>query len=256
MTKTFKAALAAAALLGAASGARADLNIDGAVGLPLNPTAQIPGEGGIRVQANYYDQGDVNVLGGNLSQKNMGLVAAGRVADMVEINGGLERNRFRGPGGSNNQNGVAIGAKYLFSRETDPVGARFAAGIGYSKANFKNTYIYGVATKSLGDLTGGKMPLTGHLGVRYDRFRLGGSNNKVSAFAGLEVPFASSFAAVGEIQSKRVTGGDTPYSASIRFRPSGSPFSGSVGIARTGIGIDKGLFAQIGYTFDSGSNGK
>ena len=31
------------------------LTISGAVGLPLNPTAQIPAKGGARVQANYFD---------------------------------------------------------------------------------------------------------------------------------------------------------------------------------------------------------
>jgi hypothetical protein len=279
MNKTFKAAIAAVALLGAASGARADLNIDGAVGLPLNATAQIPQTGGIRIQGNYYDQGDSSfgVAGAKVDQKHLGLVAAGRVADMIEINGGIERNRYRANGifggGSDSDSGIALGAKYLFSRESDPVGVRFAVGAGYNRVQARNTYAYAVATKYLGDVTGGKLPITGHLGLRYDRFKAANvagigfvpfdvagvantSTNKVSVYGGIEVPFGGSFAAVGELQSKRIRGGDTPYSASIRFRPQGSPFSGSVGIARTGIGIDKGLFAQIGYSFDAGSNGK
>lgn len=258
MNKTFQTAIAAIVLAGAASGARADLTIDGAVGLPLNPTAQIPQTGGVRLQANYYDQGDVSGGGFNASQKTYGLVAAGRVGDMIEINGGVLRDKVSSnfPGANNTDTGIAIGAKYLFSRESDPVGVRFAAGVGYNDVQAKNTYVYGVATKYLGAVTEGRVPVTGHLGLRYDRFKQGGSSNKASVYGGLEVPFGGSFAAVGELQSKRISGGETPYSASIRFRPQGSPFSGSVGIARTGIGLDKGLFAQIGYSFDAGSNGQ
>jgi hypothetical protein len=44
------------AVAGASAGAaRADLTISGAVGLPLNPTAQIPERGSVRVQANFSD---------------------------------------------------------------------------------------------------------------------------------------------------------------------------------------------------------
>ncbi len=58
MNKTLKAALAAVVVVGTAQGARADLNMTGEVGLPLNPTAQIPGQGGVRIQGDYWDLGD------------------------------------------------------------------------------------------------------------------------------------------------------------------------------------------------------
>jgi len=271
MTKTFKAAIAAAALIGAASGARADLTSQGAVGLPLNPTAQIPEEGGIRLQANYNDLGDIKVGGASaLGLKSYGIFAAGRVASKFEISGGVSQLRYKfNPilGVANtNDTGISVGAKYLFTKETDPAGVRLAAGAGYDDTQAKDTYGYLVATKYLGKLTEGKAPVTGHLGVRYDRFKnsflankLGApssSYNKVSAYAGLEVPFSNGFEAVGEIESKRANNGSTPYSISLRYRPKGSAFGGSIGWARNGLSFggkspDGGVFAQLGYTFDT-----
>jgi len=269
MNKTFKAAIAAAALIGAASGARADLTIGGAVGLPLNPTAQIPEKGGVRLQANYYDQGDVKGGGATLGTKNYGIFAAGRVADNIEISGGFEQAKYDASGfvlPDEKESGFALGAKYLFTKESDPAGVRIAAGVGYNKVQLRDTFAYVVASKYLGDVTEGKVPITGHLGLRYDRFKnsflanqfgvAATSENKVSVYAGVEVPFSNGFAAVGEVQSKRIDGGDMPYSVSVRYRPKGSPVGGSIGWQRAGVGfggVDPkgGLFAQLGYTFDT-----
>ena len=239
MKNTFKVALATLALAGISGSARADLTINGAVGLPLNPTAQIPQQGGgTRVQANYFRLGD------DIDQ--YGLSAARRVGDKIEINGGV--GRISGNGDSDTD--FAIGAKYLISRETDPVGVRLAVGAGYDRTLARQTYVYGVATKYLGAVSSERVPVSAHLGLRYDRFS-DIDSNKVSVFAGVEVPITQTgeFQAVGEFQTKNAEGGTTPYSASLRYRPKGRPFGASLGYARQGLTSNGGVFAQIGYTF-------
>lgn len=256
MNKSFKAAIAAAVALGSlsfAQSARADLTISGAVGLPLNPTAQIPNEGGIRLQGNYFDLG--NPGGGSV--KNYGLFGAGRIADNIELSGGINKLDVPG-GGPLDRTGGAIGAKYLITRETDPAGVRFAVGAGYDHALVKNAHVYAVASKYLGQVTEGKAPITGHLGLRYDRFDfggIGGDSNKLSVYAGAEVPVTRTgdFQIVGEIQSKNLdfAGAKIPYSISGRYRPQGQPFGLSLGFARQGVTADSGFFVQVGYTFDT-----
>jgi hypothetical protein len=254
-----KAALAALVMASTAISAKADLNINGEVGLPLNPTAQIPQPNGARVQANYYDLGD-NVLGGT---KNYGVFAAARLADRFEISGGVSKLDHPLPGLENT--GLAIGAKYLFSRETEPAGVRIAVGAGYNRVLAKNVHAYVVASKYLGQLTEGRTPITGHLGLRYDRFSFsdvgGGNSNRASLFAGVEVPVTATgdIQLVGEIGSKNNEFGaaDFPYSASVRYRPAGQGFSASVGVQRQGLGGlgDNGLFLQLGYSFDTPNAG-
>jgi hypothetical protein len=97
--------MALALSLGSTS-ARADLTYQGAVGLPLNPTAQIPAEGGVRVQGNYYDFGDASTSTTSADSKLYGLYAAGRVAGKVEISGGVQqvRNRVNVVGTSTSDN--------------------------------------------------------------------------------------------------------------------------------------------------------
>ncbi len=237
-------ALATVAVAALAGSAHADLNISGAVGLPLNPTAQIPGDEGARVQGNYYD------LGGDATY--YGLFAAARVGEKIEINGGV--NKLDANGGPFDRTGFAVGAKYLISRENDPAGVRLAVGAGYNQALLKNTNAYVVGTKYLGATDGGRIPITGHLGLRYDNFDTGfGNSDKFSVFAGAEVPLSqtSGFTAVGEVGSEIADGGGTPYSISVRYRPQGRPFGASVGLAQTGIGDGSRVFAQLGYTFNT-----
>lgn len=257
MKAQMKVVVAATMALCAASGfsspARADLTLNGEVGLPLNPTAQIPSRGGARVQANYYDEGSV----GGADFKYYGLVGAGAIGENLEINGGinkLEVNNAPGIGKS----GIAIGAKYLFTRESDPAGVRLAAGIGYNRALLDNTHVYVVASKYLGTVVEGRAPTTGHLGLRYDRFKESnflGSSSKASVYGGVEIPFTrrGDFSFVGELQSKNNDFGaeKSPYSASVRFRPQGQGFSASAGIQRQGITGDNGVFFQLGYSFDT-----
>ncbi len=249
-------ALATVAVAALAGSAHADLNISGAVGLPINPTAQIPGAEGARIQANYFD------LGGNAEY--YGLFAAKRVGEKIEINGGINKlsaNAPNFPGSASiDRTGFSIGAKYLISRENDAAGVRLAVGAGYNRALLKNTNAYLVGTKYLGALDGGRVPITAHLGLRYDNFdgvpdAFGGSSSsdKFSVFVGAEVPISQTgnFTAVGELGTKIADNGNTPYSISVRYRPQGRPFGASVGLAQTGIGDGSRLFAQLGYTFNT-----
>ena len=231
-------AVATVALAALAGSAHADLNLNGAVGLPLNPTAQIPAQGGARIQGNYYDLGN--------STSYYGLFGAVRVGEKIEVNGGINKTE-------NYKSGFALGAKYLISRENDPAGVRLAVGGGYNRAFLKNTNGYLVASKYLGDVTAGRTPITGHLGLRYDNFDGGGaSSDKFSIFAGAEVPISQNgLTAVGEVGSKIADGGGTPYSISVRYRRDAQPFGASIGLSQTGIGDGTRLFAQIGYTFNT-----
>ncbi len=246
MKKIHSVALATVALAATAGAARADLNISGAVGLPLNPTAQIPAQGGARVQANYYDFGD--------STSEYGLFGAVRVGERIEVNGGV--NRLDGNNSDVSRTGFAIGGKYLITRESSNAGVRLAIGAGYDRALLKNANVYVVGTKYLGALGGDRFPITAHLGVRYDNYHLGsgfGSSNKASVFAGVEVPFTRTgdLQFVGELGSRTIDGGSTPYSAGVRYRPAGRPFGATVGIADQGFTGNNRVFAQIGYTFNT-----
>ena len=234
-------AVATLALAGLSSNAKADLTLLGEVGLPLNPTAQIPALKGIRLQGNYFDS-----EGGEVYS----LVAAGRAGEApVEINGGV----LRAKGGGSSENGFALGAKYLFTRESE-TGVRLAAGAGfYDIDELQNIRVYGVATKSFGAASEARVPINGHLGVRFDRFKAGGeSDSKVSFFAGAEVPIVPNgeFQAVGEVGTKIADGGSTRYSLGVRYRPAAKPYGASIGIQREGSISDKAkVYLQVGYTF-------
>jgi len=255
--------------------AQADLTVNGAVGLPLNPTAGLPAPNSVRVQADYFDLGDTTATAGGATGtvefKFTGLHAAGRIGNFpLEINGGIERLKARGTvnagggvfTGGASETGTAFGAKYLiYSGRNNPLAPRVAIGGGYSKAMLRNAYAYLVVSKDFGDLTLGRVPITGHLGIRYDRIdiRPGDFNNAnfqalsnyVSAYGGVEVPVTRTgeVAFVGELQSKRTAVNKAAYSASLRYRPRGQSFSGSIGYQRQGLGDGKGVFAQIGYNF-------
>jgi len=280
VNKTLKAVITATLLVGSASVARADLNAVGEVGLPLNPTAQIPNQGGVRVQADYFDFGSLDIGGvGSVGDfKFYGLHGAGTVAKRLEINGGFDHfkaseNTSLVPSGTFDpldRSGISLGAKYLITSEAQK-GIQVAVGAGYNRALLKNEHVYVVATKTLGAISGDRTPMAGHLGLRWDRYKLSDlassidDSKKVSVYAGLEVPVTrdGNFTVVGELQSKnqefdKSTGtawpAKVPYSVSVRFRPPGQGFSGSIGMQRQGITGDTGLFIQLGYTFATGNH--
>lgn len=245
------ASLAVALTAGMALGgaAQADLTRSGAVGLPLNPTAQMPAKGSVRVQANFSDLGDISGSDLNFA----GIYAAGRLGDRLEISGGLERldgDRFLNPLDETN---IALGAKYLLKPGgTD--GVAIAAGAGYSRALLRNKHAYVVASKSFNALSkSGRPSATGHLGVRYDDYRLFGSNSgKASLYGGVEVPLDARgrLSAIGELQSKTSEFNTSryPFSAGVRYNASGN-FSATVGYMREGITGESGFYGQVGKTF-------
>lgn len=249
MNKFSPVALATIALAGMSGAAHADLNAQGEVGLPLNPTAQIPQAGGFRIQGNYYDQ--ARVLGDPLREYS--LSAAIRAGQTLPLEISANINRSDGLA-SNKDTKFGFGAKYLFSRENSPVGFRTAAGVGYNEFDIlKNYHAYVVASKYFGTITGERVPITGHLGLRYDRYEaLGVKSDKASIYAGAEVPLTRTgeFQVLGEIQSKVASGGSAPYSIGVRYRPAQRPFGATVGLQRQGVLDSKGrLFVQLGYTF-------
>jgi hypothetical protein len=203
------------------------------------------------------------VLGGG--DLNLGgIYAAGRVGERLEVSGGLERlngDRFLNPLDETN---VALGVKYLITRQSEAPGqalggTRVAVGAGYSRALLRNTHAYVVGTRDFGRLSAAGRPNgAAHLGLRYDDFNARGilperSAGKASVYGGVEVPMDAQgrFTAVGELQSKNSNFGTAnyPYSASVRFRPASQGFSASLGVQREGITGDSGLFAQVGKTF-------
>ncbi len=240
MKNIFKVALATLAIAGMSGAAKADLNFNGEVGLPINPTAQIPQAGGFRLQGNYYD------LGGADLYSVGGAIRASRTSPL-EINGAVN---YVDGGGDDVR--FSVGAKYLFSRESDGAGVRLAAGVGYSElSNLKNTRGYVVASKSLSNPVEGRVSATGHLGLRYDHYN-GGAGGRASVFVGAEVPVTRTgdLQVIGEFGTKVVDGGNSPYSLGLRYRAAQQPFGATIGIQRLGFTSDNSrLFVQLGYTF-------
>ena len=229
--------------------------ISGAVGLPLNPTAALPAVGETRIQVNYFDLFD----SGESDAKIYGIYAATRIGETpLEVSAGVERMSSGNDVLDIERTGFAIGAKYVVMDEEDPEALRFAFGAGYSSALYKNAHVYAVATKSI---TAGSRVVSGHLGVRYDRFSiLDEDSSKVSFYGGLEVPIDARgrFVVVGEAQSKNANdelGGEAPFSLALRYQnPSG--FSASAGIARQGVLSEFDdesnggrIFVQVGTVF-------
>lgn len=249
MQKHIPVALAVLGLglgLGLTAGtAHADLDINGAVGLPLNPTAELPAQNSGRIQGNYFDLGSA----GGSRFKDYSAVGAFSAGKGLEINGGYNALNQK-PNTGFDRKGFDLGAKYVFNQLPSVSGLNFAVGGGFSHSLGRDTYFYAVASKSLKTETAGLMPIRLSLGVRNDNFKLV-SSKKTSVYAGAEVPLAAAgrFQAVGEIGTKNVNQGRTPFSASIRYRPLGSPLGVSVGYAREGLTTRDGIFASVGYNF-------
>ena len=233
--------------------ASADLTLNGAVGLPLNPTAEKSGLVTVQAQAEYSDLGSI---GGN-DFKFYGAHGAA-VLNRLEISGGVEKMNAEGPFDNADQAGLALGAKYAL-RAAPLTPLRVAAGAGYSRALFRNTHAYLVATQAFPST--GTPLVTAHLGVRYDRFKLnGGDSNRASLYGGAEVPLglllgAPDLTLIGEMQSKNAGFSQSkfPYSVSLRYRPVGRhparPFSAKFGWQRQGVTGDSGFFAQVSFGF-------
>lgn len=259
------------------------LTISGAVGLPLNPTAIIPNNGSVRVQGNYYDGPSLSNPGLDIDTKYYGIFAAGRFTEApLEISGGIAKLSASanadfggGPGFDDfledgiedglDKTGLVLGAKYqLRGLADDPDGVRLAVGVGYNRALLKNLHAYFVASKAFG--VGGRA-VTGHLGLRYDRFKYSmfgesATSGKFSIYGGAEVPLdrRGRFALVGELASKNADSdflAKMPYSLSLRFQ-NGNGFAISGGVQRQGLAADStgfldadgsSFFVSAGQTF-------
>lgn len=260
------------------------LSVSGAVGLPLNPTALLPQEGTVRVQASYFDGSRLSSPDYRIKTKYYGVFAAGRAGDSLEISGGINKHaasanaHFFDPLDNGpferavkrdlDKSGFALGAKYQIRDSfADPQGVRLAVGVGHNRALFKNTHAYLVASKPFGVST---RAVTGHLGLRYDRFKHNfltgsgsGSSSKFSVYTGVEVPLDSNgnFNLVGEIGTKTASSdgflANSPYSLSLRYQGNNG-FALNGGIARQGL-LSKGsgylstksgrFFVTVGQSF-------
>ncbi len=250
-----KTVVAAAILAMSGGAAHADLDVNGAVGLPLNPTANLPN--GTVVQADYTDLGSA---GGGSWKEYAGHVATSP-SDRLEINGGLEHSRASfGLAPLDKNVDFALGAKYLIT-SPDKTSIKAAAGIGYDYILAKDTYGYLVGTVPLGALISGGLPAQGHIGLRYDQFSfdsLGlGKSNKASLYAGVESPVThdGAFSVAAELQSKNNDFGAaaTPYSIEVRYNPIGQNFYVGAGLARQGLTGTNGAIVKIGYKFGRNS---
>jgi hypothetical protein len=252
------------------------LSMHGAVGLPHNPTAQLPAIGTVRLQGNFYDLGDSETVGYRDSDFHLyGGYVAGRIRRYpLEISAGYEKlNADRVDHLFTNNaddKGGAFGAKYRFwqSKAGD---AALAVGGGYSEVLARDAYGYVVGTKAF-PWRSQRSPILASLGVRYDRFDVGqvsslpDNSNRFSAFGGLEVPLDSDgrWRAIGEIQSRNndyrhsffsdVRSGDAkfPYTLGVRYLHPDDRFSATAGVHRygyPGLTNQSGLFAQVGYAF-------
>ena len=244
-----------------------ELTISGVVGMPLNPTAQIPDKGQWRVQGSYYDLGNLDTPISSYSQKTYGVYTAGRLGNLpVEVNVGISKANVSASGVGYSTDdpldldgtGFSIGAKYQVWRSEDGTGMA-AMGIGYDKNLYDNLYAYIVASKAFTSRN-----IVGHLGLRYDHYKINGlGSSQPSIYAGAEVPLDKDgrFALVGEVQSKNAAdtdesdsfGGQIPYSLSLRMA-SENGFSASIGIQRQGalskfLDDSSGLFVQVGKSF-------
>ncbi len=251
MKNTWKAMFTAAALLAVVPAANADLNISGATGLILNPTAQIVAKGQPQIQANYYDSGSA------WDDKYYGVFGAIQVADKLEINGGL--SKYRSDDEIWNRSGFAIGAKYQLLREEEK-GFALAIGAGHNRAFARNTNAYIAATKAFG--AADRASIIGTIGARWDRFDLDGDgeSSKASVFAGVQIPVTRNgeLSLIGEVQSKNVDSdyadnAKIPYALGVRYQPNGQAFSVTAGIQRHGINTPyerkAKVFLQANYTF-------
>jgi len=234
MKNTWKVAVAAAALIGSAGVAKADITLSGSTGLFVNPTAQVAAKGSPEVAVDYQRYSDHGY-----HENVIGLAGAIGVADKIEVSGGF--HHFGGDGDGNLWN---IGAKYqLISPSQKGLGVAIGADYNkYSDGGGHLTDVYAAATKAFNS-NSNRAPIQGTLGLRYNDYSGGG--DKVDIFAGVAVPLTRTgeFSLIGELGSKRTDGGDSEYAVGVRYHPQGQAFNIGAGIARHTI------FVQAGYKF-------
>jgi len=233
MKHTWKVAVAAAALMGSASVAKADITLSGPTGLFLNPTAQIAPKDAPEAAVDYQRYSD-----NGYHANAIGIAGAIQLADKLELNGG-----FHHLGGDADFNQWNVGAKYrILSQSLKGIGV--AVGADYSSFTDGGGHdfdVYAAATKDFN--VNGRTPIQGTLGARYNDND--GGDSKVDVFAGVAVPLTRTgeFSLIGELGTARADYGDSEYALGVRYHPQGSAFNVGAGIARHTI------FLQAGYQF-------
>lgn len=261
MKNTWKVAVtvAAAALIGTAGSARADLNLNGETGMFIYPSAQIVQKDHGEIGVNYFRIAS----GGGEHLDQYGIVGAAAVADRLELNGGIGREKFSG--GEDEELGSysvsGFGLKYQLQNAAKH-GYDLAIGVEHATSfvEISDTDAYLVGTKAFA--TGKRHePILATLGLRYDHLDefITDSENQLSVYAGAEVPLTHGLNLVGEIGTKTfdIDGAKAPYSLGLRYSPKDKSFSVSGGIQRSGLGTIEGFggtsnsnfFLQAGYTF-------
>jgi hypothetical protein len=251
MKNTWKVAVAAAALIGTASVAKADLTLDGQTGLFINPTAEVATKNSPEIQVNYQR---LSGYGEHVNQYGIG--GAIGLADKLELNGNYERLSASGE----HINDWRIGGKYQVLNQKEK-GFGLAVGGGYGQiqeygehVNHYNLFVAG--TKAF-NTSSNRAPVEGTLGLRWDRLSAyGESESKFSVYAGAQVPLTRTgeVSLIGEVGSKMFDGLSTPYAIGVRYQPKQSGFNIGAGFGRPSFisqepGLNSTFFVQAGYQF-------
>jgi hypothetical protein len=233
ITKVLLTAVAAGTI---STAAHADLTLNGASGMFLNPDARISSNLIPQVQANYNDLGD--------GAKSYGLYAAYGLGGKTEVGAGIGHLDT----GGDSRSGFAVNIKQSLIG-VPGVGTHVAFGAGYDDIHFGNFYGYIAGTQNFGSkLTGHGLSAT--LGLRWDRFGKEIDSTKTSIYGGLDFSLSDKLHLIGELQSRN-TEYDTPspYAIGIRYSALHGITLGA-GIQRTGWDGDSGrFFLQAGYKF-------
>jgi hypothetical protein len=265
MKNTWKVAVAAAALIGTASVARADLTLSGQTGLFSNPTAEIVSKKGPEIVGEYLhnsEDGD--------RTNTYDINGAFQAADKLELNGGYGHDsiHYNYAGETGTANWWHIGGKYQIFNQNEK-GFALAAGADYSHYHENYKYysaddgsyaekdylLYLAATKAF--THGDRAAVKGTLGLRWDKYDgsyndgYSQSDSKVSVYGGVEVPLTRTgqLSAIGELGSKRYDDGDTVWDLGLRYHPKNSGLSVGAGFGDPWSWGGSTWFAQIGYQF-------
>lgn len=231
-----KVLLTATAALGLGTAAHADLTLNGASGMFLNPDARINSSLVPQIQANYNDFDD--------GAKSYGLYGAIGLGGKTEIGGGV--GYLKTPGDSDT--GFAVNIKQSLIG-VPGVGTNVAIGAGYDDIHSGNLFGYVAATQNFGSrLTGHGLSAT--LGLRWDRFGKDIDSTKASVYGGVDFAISNKLHLIGELQSRNTKyDSPSPYAIGVRYSPLNG-FTLGAGIQRTGwSGSDGEFFLQAGYKF-------
>ncbi|MEO6907291.1 MAG: hypothetical protein ABI210_05325 [Abditibacteriaceae bacterium] len=266
MKNTWKVAVtvAAAAFIGTAGSARADLTLNGETGMFINPTAQVVQKGHGEIGINYYRI--ASGFGGKIDQ--YGIVGAASLTDRLELSGGIGRDQISGGGGSFTATNSSFGLKYQIQNSAKD-GYDLAIGgltqnLNLAGIDLSDSVAYLTATKAFGH-SENRSPILATVGLRLDHidlpFGAPFSDNQFSVYAGAQVPLAEGLNLIGEVGTKTYSlpGTKIPYAIGLRYSPKDKGFSISGGIQRSGLstvslfgpggGSSNNFFLQAGYTF-------